>query len=88
MLNVFNEWKETNWSISWSYENFVQIKSLNRVRDIRDQLASLCERVEIVPESNESGSNEPIQKAILAGYFTNTVRSQASYTSYGSLTGT
>lgn len=72
---MFDQWKETNWSISWSYENYVQIKSLNRVRDIRDQLAALCERVEILPESNATGSIEPIQKSLLGGYFMNTVRS-------------
>ncbi|KNZ46488.1 adenosinetriphosphatase [Puccinia sorghi] len=74
LLNVFEQWKETNWSISWTYENYVQIKCLNRVRDIRDQLSSLCERVEILPESNPSGSIEPIQKSLLGGYFMNTVR--------------
>ncbi|KAG0150240.1 hypothetical protein CROQUDRAFT_58456 [Cronartium quercuum f. sp. fusiforme G11] len=74
LLNVFEQWKETNWSISWSYENYVQIKSLNRVRDIRDQLSALCERVEILPEANATGSIEPIQKSLLGGYFMNTAR--------------
>lgn len=68
LLNIFNEWVETAFSIAWTYENFVQVKSLNRVRDIRDQLSSLCERVEIVPESNADSSDiVPIQKSILSG---------------------
>lgn len=55
-------------------ENFVQPKVLSRVRDIRDQLAQLCERVELVPESNENAADiSPVQKAITAGYFMNTV---------------
>jgi pre-mRNA-splicing factor ATP-dependent RNA helicase DHX16 len=83
LLNVFNEWVETGFSISWSYENFVQIKSLNRVRDVRDQLSSLCERVEIVPESNVDSSDIiPIQKAILAGYFYNCGQLSRSGDSY------
>ncbi|WAQ83309.1 hypothetical protein PtA15_3A678 [Puccinia triticina] len=85
LLNVFEQWKETNWSISWSYENYVQIKCLNRVRDIRDQLSSLCERVEIVPESNSSGSIEPIQKSLLGGYFMNTARLGKGGDSYRTL---
>lgn len=68
LLNVFTEWVDTAFSIGWTYENFVQVKSLNRVRDIRDQLSSLCERVEIVPESNvDSADIVPIQKSILSG---------------------
>ncbi|EFP77773.2 hypothetical protein PGT21_014816 [Puccinia graminis f. sp. tritici] len=85
LLNVFEQWKETNWSISWTYENYVQIKSLNRVRDIRDQLSSLCERVEILPESNQSGSIEPIQKSLLGGYFMNTARLGKGGDSYRTL---
>ncbi|KAH9460012.1 hypothetical protein MJO29_003953 [Puccinia striiformis f. sp. tritici] len=85
LLNVFEQWKETNWSISWSYENYVQIKSLNRVRDIRDQLSTLCERVEIAPESNQTGSIEPIQKSLLGGYFMNTARLGKGGESYRTL---
>lgn len=72
LLNIFEQWAEANYSQSWCYENFVQYKSLTRVRDIRDQLALLCERVEVVVESLP---NEvvPVQKAIASGYFYNTV---------------
>lgn len=73
LLNIFNQWADSNYSQQFCYENFVQYKSLVRVRDIRDQLASLCDRVEVVIESLP---NEiiPIQKAITAGYFYNTAR--------------
>ncbi|KAL1410622.1 hypothetical protein Q8F55_004639 [Vanrija albida] len=73
LLNIFNQWSETNYSQQFCQENFVQYKSLCRVRDIRDQLAALCDRVEVVIESNP---NEivPVQKAITAGYFYNTAR--------------
>jgi pre-mRNA-splicing factor ATP-dependent RNA helicase DHX16 len=73
LLNIFNQWADSNYSQQFCHENFVQYKSLVRVRDIRDQLASLCDRVEVVIESLP---NEviPIQKAITAGYFYNTAR--------------
>jgi pre-mRNA-splicing factor ATP-dependent RNA helicase DHX16 len=72
LLNIFEQWAEAQYSQQWCYENFVQYKSLCRVRDIRDQLAALCERVEVVIESTP---NEvvPVQKAITSGYFYNTV---------------
>ncbi|GAA6025804.1 hypothetical protein JCM10207_001496 [Rhodosporidiobolus poonsookiae] len=75
LLNVWEQWQDTGFSISWTYEHFIQIKSLTRVRDIRDQLVQLCERVEIFVEGNPNSSDiVPVQKAICAGYFQNTGR--------------
>lgn len=74
LLNVWEQWAETNYSQQFCYEQFLQFKSLSRARDIRDQLAGLCERVEIVIQSNiDSNDITPVQKAITAGYFYNTV---------------
>ena len=74
LLNVWEQWAETNYSQQFCYEQFLQFKSLSRARDIRDQLAGLCERVEIVVESNPNTTDiTPIQKAITSGYFYNTV---------------
>lgn len=36
----------------WCYENYVQVRSLNKARDIREQLEGLCERVEVEITSN------------------------------------
>lgn len=72
LLNIFEQWAESNYSQQFCYENFVQFKSLCRVRDIRDQLAQLCDRVEVVIESTPNDV-VPVQKAITAGYFYNTV---------------
>ena len=75
LLNVWEQWAETNYSQQFCYEQFLQFKSLSRARDIRDQLAGLCERVEIVVQSNPNSNDiTPVQKAITAGYFYNTVR--------------
>lgn len=60
-------------------------QTLSRVRDVRDQLAQLCERVEIWAESNETGDIVPIQKALVAGYFQNTGRLDRSGDSYRTL---
>ena len=75
LLNVWEQWAETDYSQQFCYEQFLQFKSLSRARDIRDQLAGLCERVEIVVESNPNATDiTPIQKTITSGYFYNTVR--------------
>ncbi|VDL75250.1 unnamed protein product [Nippostrongylus brasiliensis] len=69
LLNVYNKWKETNYSQQWCIENFVQHRTMKKARDIRDQLEGLLERVEIEPKS--SSCTIAIRKAITAGYFYN-----------------
>ncbi|KHJ95697.1 helicase protein [Oesophagostomum dentatum] len=69
LLNVYNKWKDTNYSQQWCMENFVQHRTMKKARDIRDQLEGLLERVEIEPKSNSC--TIAIRKAITAGYFYN-----------------
>ncbi|KAL4080949.1 pre-mRNA splicing factor [Scleroderma citrinum] len=86
LLNVWEQWADTDYSQQFCYEQFLQYKSLNRARDIRDQLAGLCERVEVIVRSNPNANDiTPIQKAITAGYFYNTAALQKSGDSYRTL---
>lgn len=73
MLNVYNAWKESSYSSQWCYENFVQVKTMKRARDIRDQLEGLMERVEVELKSSVN-DHEAIKKAITSGFFTNSAR--------------
>ncbi|CCJ29373.1 unnamed protein product [Pneumocystis jirovecii] len=82
LLNIWNEWVDTNFSYQWARENFLQYRSLTRVRDVRDQLARLCERVEVVITGITSSDILPIQKSITAGFFYNAARVQRSGDSY------
>lgn len=68
LLQVYNQWAETDYSTQWCYENFIQYRSMKRARDVREQLVGLMQRVEIdmvtcLPETVN------IRKAITAGYF-------------------
>ena len=74
LLNVWNEWVDSDFSMIWCKENFVQYRSLKRARDVRDQLANLCERVEISMSSVGANDLVPIQKAITAGFFPHVAR--------------
>ena len=47
LLRCYSEWVDTSYSTQWCYENYVQIRSMNKARDIREQLEGLCERVEV-----------------------------------------
>jgi pre-mRNA-splicing factor ATP-dependent RNA helicase DHX16 len=49
------------------------VRSLNKARDIREQLETLCERVE-VELCSSIGDEDGIGKAITSGYFYNTAK--------------
>ena len=61
LLNVYDQWAETDYSTQWCYENFIQHRSMKRARDVREQLEGLMERVEIEISSNPNDS-VPIRK--------------------------
>ncbi|RHY12118.1 hypothetical protein DYB30_000545 [Aphanomyces astaci] len=77
LMNVYNQWAETQYSTQWTYENFVVARALKTARDVRDQLAALCDRVEIEKSSNEQNT-EGVRKALCAGYFYNTAKLDSS----------
>lgn len=68
LLNVYNQWKDSDYSTQWCYENFIQYRSMKRARDVREQLVGLMQRVEIEMVSNVTETVD-IRKAITAGYF-------------------
>ena len=75
LLNVYNAWAETNFSAQFCFENFVQVKSMKRARDIRDQILGLMDRCEIELRSN-IGDLDGIRKAITSGFFYHTASMQ------------
>ncbi|KAL2456374.1 RNA helicase family protein [Abeliophyllum distichum] len=77
LLKVYSSWKETNFSTQWCYENYIQVRSMKRARDIRDQLEGMLERVEIELTSNPNDL-DPIKKAITSGFFPHSARLQKS----------
>ncbi|KAI9048435.1 hypothetical protein LZ554_007271 [Drepanopeziza brunnea f. sp. 'monogermtubi'] len=82
LLNIWNQWVDNDFSPIWAKENFLQQRSLTRARDIRDQIAKLCERVEVSMSSCGAAELVPIQKAITAGFFPNAARLQRGGDSY------
>lgn len=72
LMEVYNNWRDSGYSAAWCYENFIQVKSMKRARDIRDQLEALCERTEVKLQS--SSDIDAITKGITAGFFANVAR--------------
>lgn len=85
LLEIFNQWEASDFSSQWARDNFLQIRSLNRARDVRDQLLNLCERVEIDANSDSIDSNvdrTPTLKALTTGFFWNAAQLNRSGDSY------
>lgn len=74
LLNIWNQWVESDFSPIWARENFLQQRSLTRARDVREQLAKLCDRVEVQLSTCGAGNLRPIQRALTAGFFSNATR--------------
>jgi pre-mRNA-splicing factor ATP-dependent RNA helicase DHX16 len=82
LLNIWNQWVDSDYSYTFAKDNFLQIRSLTRARDVRDQLAKLCERVEVEIISCGAADMVPIQKALTAGFFAQTAMLQRDGQSY------
>ncbi|TNV84818.1 hypothetical protein FGO68_gene10396 [Halteria grandinella] len=79
LLNVFEQWKETNYSTNWCFENFIQMRSMKRARDIKEQLVELCKRVEIDYADEKLSTIDDelytnVRKAFASGFFYNTAK--------------
>ncbi|KAF2495583.1 P-loop containing nucleoside triphosphate hydrolase protein [Lophium mytilinum] len=81
-LNIWNQWLDADFSPIWAKENFLQQRSLTRARDVRDQLAKLCDRVEVTLSTSGISDHIAIRKAITAGFFPNAARLQRGGDSY------
>jgi pre-mRNA-splicing factor ATP-dependent RNA helicase DHX16 len=73
LLNLYTQWRDTNYSMQWTIEHYCQHRSLKRARDIYDQILNLLERTEIALTST-GGDSVAIRKAIAGGYFQNVAR--------------
>ena len=82
LLNIWNQWVDSDFSYVWAKENFLQQRSLTRARDVRDQLAKLCDRVEVSISTVGANDLIPIQKSITAGFFSHAARLQRGGDSY------
>ena len=82
LLNIWNQWVDSDFSYVWARENYLQQRSLTRARDVRDQLAKLCDRVEVTITTTGAQDLVPIQKSLTAGFFPNAARLQKGGDSY------
>ncbi|KAL0489782.1 ATP-dependent RNA helicase [Acrasis kona] len=73
LLNVFEAWRNSNYSNTWCFEHFIQARSMKRVLEIRKQLLTIMDRYKLDVVS--CGKNYTlIRKAICSGYFAHACR--------------
>lgn len=85
LLRLYNEFEENEYSPLWAKENFVQYRSIARVRDVREQLLGLCDKVEIARSSCGISDHVTIMKSLTAGFFHNVARLQRDGQTYAVL---
>lgn len=75
LLRCYADWADNaEFSTQWCFENFVQVKTMRKARDIRDQLEGLCERVEVDHVVSSPDDQDSILKCVTAGFFYNTAK--------------
>ena len=74
LLRCYRDWASTDYNPAWCHENFVQIRSMKKARDIREQLEGLCDRVEIDLTASSPDDIDATLKAVTAGFFYHVVK--------------
>ena len=75
LLRCYSDWSDNSeFSSQWCFENYVQVKTMGKARDIRDQLERLCERVEVDSTVSNPAEQDSILKSITSGFFYNTAK--------------
>ena len=76
LLQIYNEWEETDFSNIWCTENYIHPKAMQKARNIKEQLEYITKnKLNInLDEENISENkdiNDNIRKAIISGFFFN-----------------
>ncbi len=68
LLHVYQQWKHNGMRNDWCNEHFVNMKTLRKVHEVREQMISIMESQKVAHES--CGTNwDSVRKAICAAFF-------------------
>lgn len=84
-LKIYNEWVDNDYSVQWSQSNFLDQRTLNRSRDVRDQLQKMALETLSIEDSSSGTDHLPIQKALIAGFAMHACRLNRDGRSYTTL---
>lgn len=73
LLNIWHQWRDNGYSNLWCEDHFLQYRTLKKIREVRNQLEKLCQKV--IPVFPVVGECTPdicsVQKALMSGFFPN-----------------
>ncbi|CRL01348.1 CLUMA_CG014363, isoform A [Clunio marinus] len=77
LLNIFTEYKKHNKSKQWCTEHFLNQKSLQYAFEVRQQLAEICDNVNVSSQADSPHHNvDQIRKCLITGLFNNVAELQ------------
>ncbi|KAH3686614.1 hypothetical protein WICPIJ_002413 [Wickerhamomyces pijperi] len=82
LLNIYERWVESGFDRYWCEENYIQLRSMNQARDIRNQLRLLFTKFKY-PLTSCHGNTDSIRKALCSGFFKNIAKRSPSSSSQG-----
>jgi ATP-dependent RNA helicase DHX8/PRP22 len=68
LLNVYNAWKQNKYAKPWCFENFIQARSMQKAKDVRDQLVKIMERYKH-PIVSCGRATDKVRQALCSGFF-------------------
>lgn len=73
LLNTYIQWKNNNYTQEWCEKHFIHVKSMRKVREIREQLKDIMEQLKMEVVSCKQNW-DVLRKTICSGYFTNAAK--------------
>ncbi|CAO3685393.1 unnamed protein product [Umbelopsis vinacea] len=86
LLNVLKSYWEVKGDKEWCRENFINMRNMKIVLDVRNQLIQFCTRMGIVSSASAGTETDSVLKSFLSGFFQNTALLQPDGT-YKSVVG-
>jgi pre-mRNA-splicing factor ATP-dependent RNA helicase DHX38/PRP16 len=84
LLNVYERWKQNNYSARWSTEHFLHVKALRKVREVRGQLADIALQRKMMMHS--CGNDwDVLRRALCAGLFHNSAKAKGAAGQYANM---
>lgn len=76
LLNIWQEWELTGFSNIWCEDNFLQYRTLKRIKDVRAQLEGLCSKIAIdtAKTKDDDSKTAKVRKSLFSGFFPNAAR--------------
>ncbi|CCF58684.1 hypothetical protein KAFR_0F00870 [Kazachstania africana CBS 2517] len=69
-LEIYNQWRDSNYSRTWCLDHKIQFKTMCRVRNVRDQLFKCCKKLKLtnIHESTSTANDNDVISRITCAF--------------------